>query len=107
MSRVSLFFIRVNLCHPWLIPCRKLNQLETGDRDRREAAVYARHVGREWLFFQREKRFGSMATHAGTRLEDWLNCSTWWAERLHHASPLSGRTSEEHLRHRIRERFPK
>ena len=34
--------------------------------------VYAQHVGREWLFYIREKRFDQWQKHDQPPLEDWL-----------------------------------
>lgn len=66
--------------------------------------VYARHVGREWLFFRREKRFDQWQRVEEPPLEDWL-------ELLDAVQRLITRrrykpVHEEHLRRRIRERFP-
>ncbi len=66
--------------------------------------VYVRRVGREWIFFQREKRFDQWQPIAEPPLEDWL-------ELLDVVQRLITRRryqpdDEEHLRRRIRERFP-
>jgi hypothetical protein len=42
----------------------------TADGGRRE--VYARHVGRRWLFFERERRFDEWRAVPHPQLEDWL-----------------------------------
>jgi hypothetical protein len=34
--------------------------------------VYARHVGRDWRFFVRERRYDQWAAVADPPLEDWL-----------------------------------
>lgn len=34
--------------------------------------VYARHVGRDWLFFHREKRFDQWQQVKNPPLEDWM-----------------------------------
>ena len=34
--------------------------------------IYAQHVGREWIFFQREKRYDQWAPVPEPPLEDWL-----------------------------------
>ena len=67
--------------------------------------VYARRVSRDWLFYQREKRFDRWQPVPEPPLEDWL-------ELLHALQRLIPRrryqpADEEHLRRRIRERFPK
>ncbi len=66
--------------------------------------VYARRVGGEWLFFRRERRFDPWQPVAEPPLEDWL-------ELLDAVRRLITRRryqpdDEEHLRSRIRERFP-
>jgi hypothetical protein len=66
--------------------------------------VYAQHVGREWRFFAREKRFDDWQPVPEPPLEDWL-------ELLDAVQRLITRrryqpADEEHLRRRIRERYP-
>ena len=66
--------------------------------------VYVQRVGREWIFFQREKRFDQWRPIAEPPLEDWL-------ELLDAVQRLITRRryqpdDEKHLRRRIRERFP-
>jgi hypothetical protein len=66
--------------------------------------VYVQHVGREWLFFHREKRFDQWQPVPKPPLEDWL-------ELLDAVQRLITRrryqpADEEHLRQRILERFP-
>lgn len=66
--------------------------------------VYARRVGREWRFFTRERRFDQWQPVPEPPLEDWL-------ELLDAMQRLVVRrryqpADEEHLRRRIRERFP-
>jgi len=66
--------------------------------------IYARHVGREWLFFQREKRYDRWQPVEEPPLEDWLKL----LDALHRFIPRRRYqpADEEHLRRRIRERFP-
>jgi hypothetical protein len=66
--------------------------------------VYVQRVGREWIFFQREKRFDQWRPIAEPPLEDWL-------ELLDAVQRLITRRryqpdDEKYLRRRIRERFP-
>jgi hypothetical protein len=66
--------------------------------------VYAQCVSREWRFFQRERRFDQWQSVPEPPLEDWL-------ELLDAVRRLITRrryqpADEEHLRRRIRERFP-
>jgi hypothetical protein len=66
--------------------------------------VYAQHVGREWRFFQREKRFDVWQAVKNPPLEDWM-------ELLDSVQRLITRRryqpdDEVALRRMIRERFP-
>lgn len=66
--------------------------------------VYAQHVGREWRFFRREKRFEVWQTVKDPPLEDWM-------ELLDAVQRLITRRryqpdDELALRRMIRERFP-
>jgi hypothetical protein len=66
--------------------------------------IYAQRVSREWIFFQREKRFDQWQPIAEPPLEDWLELLDV-VQRLitrHRLQP----EHEKHLRRRIRERFP-
>ena len=66
--------------------------------------VYARRVSRDWLFFQREKRFDPWQPVPQPPLEDWLELldavQRLITRRRYHPA------DEERLRRRIRERFP-
>lgn len=66
--------------------------------------VYAQRVGREWIFFHRQKRFDQWQPVPEPPLSDWL-------ELLDAVRRLITRrryqpADEEHLRRRIRERYP-
>jgi hypothetical protein len=66
--------------------------------------VYAQHVGREWKFFHREKRFDQWQAIPEPPLEDWL-------ELLDAVQRLIVRRryqpdDEEDVRKKIRDRFP-
>ena len=66
--------------------------------------VYAQHVGREWNFFQREKRFDQWQPVAEPPLEDWM-------ELLDAVQRMVVRRryqpkDEEDIRRKIRDRFP-
>jgi len=72
--------------------------------DGEKIQVYAQHIGREWVFFRREKRFDQWERVPEPPLEDWL-------ELLDAVRRLITRRryqpdDEEKLRRRIRERFP-
>ena len=66
--------------------------------------VYVQRVGREWIFFQREKRFDQWRPIAEPPLEDWLELLDA-VQRLITRRRLQPE-HEKHLRRRIRERFP-
>ena len=66
--------------------------------------VNARHVGRDWLFFKREKRYDNWQPIAAPPLEDWL-------ELLDAIHRLINRRrirpeEEDRVKKNIRERFP-
>lgn len=66
--------------------------------------VYAHHVGRDWRFFAREKRYDRWLPIKEPPLEDWL-------ELLDAIQRLINRRrirpeEEDHVRKSIRERFP-
>ena len=66
--------------------------------------VYAQHIGREWKFFHREKRFDQWQPVSEPPLEDWL-------ELLDAVQRMVVRrryqpADEEDLKRKIRERFP-
>ena len=66
--------------------------------------VYAQHVGRKWIFYQRQKRYDQWQPVPEPPLEDWLALLDA-VQRL-----ITRRRyqpdDEKHLRSRIRERFP-
>ena len=66
--------------------------------------VCARHAGREWIFSRREKRFDQWQPVSEPPLEDWLELLDA-VQRLITRRRLQPE-HEEHLRRRIRERFP-
>jgi hypothetical protein len=66
--------------------------------------IYARHVGREWIFFQREKRYDQWQPVAEPPLEDWLELLD--AVRRFIPRRRYQPADEDHLCRRIRERFP-
>jgi hypothetical protein len=75
---------------------------ETEDRGRLQ--VYARHVGRDWRFFAREKRYDQWQAIEEPPLEDWL-------ELLDSIQRLINRRrirpeEEARIKKSIRERFP-
>jgi hypothetical protein len=66
--------------------------------------VYARRVSREWLFFQRERRFDRWQSVPEPPLEDWLELLDAVQRLITHRRLQP--EHEKHLRRRIRERFP-
>ena len=66
--------------------------------------IYVRRVGREWRFFAREKRFDQWQAVAEPSLEDWRELLDA-VQRLVTRRRLQP-DDEEHVRRRIRERFP-
>ena len=72
--------------------------------DGEKLQVYAQHIGREWTFFHREKRFDQWRPVPEPPLEDWM-------ELLDAIERLVTRRryqpdDELLLRRQIRERFP-
>jgi hypothetical protein len=66
--------------------------------------VYAQHVGREWLFYRREKRYDQWQAVEEPPLVDWLELLDA-VKRLINRRRL--RPEEEaRVKKRIRERFP-
>lgn len=66
--------------------------------------VYAQRIGREWRFFARERRYDPWQPVPEPPLEDWLELLDA-VQRLITRRRLQPE-HEEHLRRRIRERFP-
>ena len=66
--------------------------------------VNAQRVGGEWIFSRREKRFDPWQRVAEPPLEDWLELLDA-VQRLITRRRLQP-VHEEHVRRRIRERFP-
>jgi len=66
--------------------------------------VNAQRVGGEWIFSQREKRYDQWQPVAEPPLEDWLELLDA-VQRLITRRRLQP-VHEEHVRRRIRERFP-
>ena len=66
--------------------------------------IYARRVGREWRFFERERRFDLWQPVKEPHLEDWLELLD--AVRRRVTRRLLQPDDEQRLRQRIRECFP-
>ena len=72
--------------------------------DGEKIQVSAQRVSREWRFFARGKRFDQWQAVPEPPLEDWL-CLLDAVQRMITRRRLQPE-HEEHLRRRIRERFP-
>jgi hypothetical protein len=72
--------------------------------DGQKLQVYARHVGREWRFFHRERRFDVWQPVAEPPVEDWLALLDA-VQRLITRRRYQPE-DEVRLRRMIRERFP-
>ncbi len=66
--------------------------------------VYAQRVSKEWRFFTREKRFDQWQPVPEPPIEDWMALLDA-VQRMITRRRLQP-VHEEHLRRRIRERFP-
>ena len=66
--------------------------------------VYAQHVGREWIFFRREKRYDCWEPIEEPPLEDWLELLDSVRRRINRR--LLRPEEEGRVKNRIRERFP-
>lgn len=66
--------------------------------------VYAQHVGRDWRFFHREKRFDQWQPVPEPPLEDWLELLD--AVRRYITRRRYQPADEVAIRRMIRERFP-
>ena len=72
--------------------------------DGEKLQVYVQHVGREWRFFHRGKRFETWEPVKEPPLEDWLELLDAMQRLINRRryQPID----EETLRRQIRERFP-
>ncbi len=66
--------------------------------------VYAQHVGREWVFYAREKRYDRWQAVPEPPLEDWLELLDA-VQRLINRRRLKPE-EEARVKKNIRERFP-
>ena len=85
------------------MPKAEISWKRTND-DGVKLQVYARRVNREWLFFQREKRFDQWQPVPEPPLEDWLALLDVVRRLITRRRYQPA--DEERLRRRIRERFP-
>ena len=73
---------------------------EEGDR----VEVYARHVGTQWKFFMRDRRFEQWQAVAEPVLEDWLELLDAVRRRINRR--LLRPEEEARVKRSITERFP-
>jgi hypothetical protein len=66
--------------------------------------VYARHVGKNWVFFHRTKRFENWEPLEVPPLEDWLELLDSVKRRVNRR--LQRPEAEHQLKREILERFP-
>jgi hypothetical protein len=66
--------------------------------------VYAQHVGRDWRFFIREKRYDQWQAVLEPPLEDWLELLDAVQRRINRR--LLRPEEEDRVKKTIRERFP-
>jgi len=66
--------------------------------------VYAQHVGRDWRFFAREKRYDQWQLVEEPPLEDWLELLDAVQRRINRR--LLRPEEEARVKKSIRERFP-
>lgn len=66
--------------------------------------VYARHVGRDWRFFARERRYDLWQSVAEPPLEDWLALLDAVQRRINRR--LLRPEEKERVKRSIRKRFP-
>lgn len=66
--------------------------------------VYAQHVGRDWLFYEREKRYDRWQAIPEPPLEDWLELLDA-VQRLINRRRLRPE-EEDHVKQSIRAHFP-
>ncbi|HSU53264.1 MAG TPA: hypothetical protein VLT36_04320 [Candidatus Dormibacteraeota bacterium] len=66
--------------------------------------VYAQHVGRDWRFYAREKRFDNWEAIPDPPLEDWLELLDAIQRRI--TRRLARPEEEDRVKASIRQRFP-
>ena len=66
--------------------------------------VYVQHVGREWIFYSREKRFDQWQRVKNPPLEDWQELLDAVQRRINRR--LLRPEEEDRVKKSIRERFP-
>jgi len=72
--------------------------------DGSDLQVYAQHVGREWIFYAREKRYDQWQRVEEPPLEDWLELLDAVRRRINRRRLRP--EEEARVKKSIRERFP-
>ena len=72
--------------------------------DGAQLQIYAQHVGRDWRFFSREKRYDQWQAIPEPPLEDWLELLDAVQRRINRR--LLRPEEEDRVKQRIREKFP-
>lgn len=72
--------------------------------DGRKRQAYAKHMSKEWTFFEREKRFEAWEKVQHPSLEDWLALLDGVERRV--SRRLIPINEIQRLQQRIKERFP-
>lgn len=73
-------------------------------QDGQKLQIYAHHVGKEWRFHQRERRFDDWMPLEGPPLEDWLALLDGIQRRI--SRRLIRPEEELRVKQRIKELFP-
>lgn len=77
-------------------------KMRTVEGDKRE--VYAKHVGDQWMFYEREKRFDDWQPLSQPPLEDWMELLDGVRRRI--GRRLLRPEEEERVLKLIRDRYP-
>ncbi len=72
--------------------------------DGEKLQVYVQHIGRDWKFFQRAKRFDNWEPVKEPPLEDWMELLDAMVRLVNRRRYQP--SDEEKMRAQIRERFP-
>ena len=77
---------------------------KTRSEDGVHREVYAHHVGDQWIFYEREKRYDRWQPLQHPALEDWLRLLDGVQRRI--ARKLLRPKEENRLKQTIRQRYP-
>ncbi len=77
---------------------------KTKFEDGRKRQVYAKYVRKDWVFYEREKRFEPWAAVAQPSLDDWQSLLDGVERRVQRR--LIPIDEIDRIKNRIRERFP-